>query len=221
MRIRAEGLALVLAVTLSTSGLRSQGREVLTDCPPEGDATADTRSDPDLNVKKSRTIMPASFEALHFDDLSGLEIPEGVSKKHRSDWPQSAQDAVAEQEGRAVSITGFLIAQKLEGQESCNCHSDNQDERDIHLWLANSEEDTKADALVVEVAPRIHALHSSWTRKQFQQLAKNVAQVRISGWVLMDEEHPEQVDKTRVTLWEIHPIMKIEVRNGNQWKVLN
>jgi hypothetical protein len=35
---------------------------------------------------------------------------------------------------------------------------------------------------------------------------------------MYDFEHPEQLGKTRATLWEIHPILKTEVRDGKEWK---
>jgi hypothetical protein len=34
---------------------------------------------------------------------------------------------------------------------------------------------------------------------------------------MLDPEHPEQLGKTRGTLWEIHPIMKMEVERGGRW----
>jgi len=35
--------------------------------------------------------------------------------------------------------------------------------------------------------------------------------VRISGWLMLDPEHPDQLGKTRGTIWEIHPVMKLKV----------
>jgi hypothetical protein len=35
--------------------------------------------------------------------------------------------------------------------------------------------------------------------------------------LMLDPEHPEQLGKTRGTLWEIHPVMRIEVRRGGRW----
>jgi hypothetical protein len=45
--------------------------------------------------------------------------------------------------------------------------------------------------------------------------------VRISGWLLMDQEHPDQVGKTRGTIWEIHPIIAFDVQRGNTWVSLD
>jgi hypothetical protein len=45
--------------------------------------------------------------------------------------------------------------------------------------------------------------------------------VRISGWTMLDPEHPDQVDNTRGTIWEIHPIMQIEVQQQGRWVALD
>jgi len=37
---------------------------------------------------------------------------------------------------------------------------------------------------------------------------------------MLDPEHPDQVGRTRAILWEIHPILKIEVWSGNRWQEL-
>jgi hypothetical protein len=37
----------------------------------------------------------------------------------------------------------------------------------------------------------------------------------------MDPEHPDQVGKTRGTIWEIHPIMQIETQGLGAWKPLD
>ena len=50
---------------------------------------------------------------------------------------------------------------------------------------------------------------------------KKDQRVRISGWLMLDPEHPDQVGKTRGTIWEIHPIMQIEVNQNGQWTPLD
>jgi hypothetical protein len=52
-------------------------------------------------------------------------------------------------------------------------------------------------------------------------MAKQNQRVRISGWLLFDQEHPEQLGKTRATLWEIHPIIKIETQQNGNWTTIN
>src|SRR5262249_8817096 len=126
-------------------------------CPVEGDG-----GDPALNRLKNRTEIPTAYETMHFEDLAGLDAPANIGKKHRDKWTPEALAAVEPQEKRAVAVVGYLLAVKLEGRESPNCHSDEQAERDFHIWLANSPEDERAEAVVVEVTPRIRALHPSW-----------------------------------------------------------
>ena len=41
------------------------------------------------------------------------------------------------------------------------------------------------------------------------------------GWSMLDQEHPEQLNQTRGTLWEIHPIMQIEVQQNGSWVPLD
>jgi hypothetical protein len=204
-----------------TLPLHAQTGPLFHGCPIEGDATATTRSDPDLNVLKNRSTLPADgFKAMHFDDLAQLDVPDGVSKKHRTKWSEDTLNSVKSEEMKAVQVPGVLLKKKLEGPESPNCHSNEQADRDFHLWLANSSDDEKADAIVVEITPRVRAEHPSWTSGKIQNLIANKKTVRISGWILLDPEHPDQVGKTRATIWEIHPILKIEVFNAGSWQEL-
>jgi len=72
----------------------------------------------------------------------------------------------------------------------------------------------------LEVTPRVRARHKSWRLTNLRRFVTQQSRVRISGWLLLDQEHPEQLGKTRVTLWEIHPVLKIEVWSGGKWREL-
>jgi hypothetical protein len=41
--------------------------------------------------------------------------------------------------------------------------------------------------------------------------------LRISGWLLYDYEHVPVIGIQRASVWEIHPITKIEVKKKGQW----
>ena len=43
----------------------------------------------------------------------------------------------------------------------------------------------------------------------------------VSGWLMLDPEHPDQVGKTRGTIWEIHPVMRMEVEQQGRWVPLD
>jgi hypothetical protein len=184
-------------------------------CPVEGKG-----GDQALNRLKNRTEVPASFELIGFEDLADLDVPANVGKKPRAHWSATTLASVAPQEKRAVQVVGYLLKVKLEGREATNCGSDNPDERDFHVWLANSPDDDRSNAVVVEVSPRVRALHKSWSLTNLNRLVRQRSRVRMSGWLMLDQEHPEQIGKTRATLWEIHPILRIEVWSGGQWREL-
>src|SRR5262249_51225418 len=109
-----------------------------------------------------------------------------------------------------------LVAAKQSAPETCNCHG----ERDFHLWLAIDSDADKPDAVVIEVTPRLRRKHKAWQLKNLQRFVTSGARVRISGWILCDEEHPNEVGKSRATIWEIHPITKIEVKSAGKWREL-
>lgn len=41
--------------------------------------------------------------------------------------------------------------------------------------------------------------------------------VRISGWLMFDPSHRNHLGRFRKTLWEIHPITRIEVWQNGAW----
>jgi hypothetical protein len=201
----------ILALILSWLALVAAGWE----CPLEG-----TGGDPANNLLKNRTIVPGSYQHMAFETLRYLDVPEGISRKHRSTWPLAARQELAHVESGAVSVVGYLLAVKLEGREATNCEADEPEHRDFHLWLANSPHDEKAEAVVVEISPRLRALHATWNAKALGLLVKQQTKVRISGWLFLDPEHPDQVGKTRATIWEIHPITEIEIWRDAAWRPL-
>jgi hypothetical protein len=50
--------------------------------------------------------------------------------------------------------------------------------------------------------------------KVLQAYAGHASRVRITGWLFLDNDHPTDLDRQRATLWEIHPVTRIEV-----WRV--
>jgi hypothetical protein len=70
---------------------------------------------------------------------------------------------------------------------------------------------------VVETTPPVRSKHPNWRTDLLGQIARKDQRVRVSGWLMLDPEHPDQVGKTRATIWEVHPVMKIEVFDGDRW----
>jgi hypothetical protein len=181
-------------------------------CPAGGDGT-----DPPLNMLKNRIDPVTNPSPVNVKDLVALPWPSSVDFKHMASWPSAAATQVAQYNGDGLLTTGYFLRVTAEGAESTNCHSTAPDEIDYHVWIASRTTDTRLQAVVVEFTPRLRAVHSGWTLKAFQALAKQKAQVRITGWLMLDPEHPDQVGKTRGTIWELHPVTKIEVLQSGKW----
>jgi len=182
-------------------------------CPIEGDA----KGDPRLNALKNRVIPPPVYHDVTVTNVVAIHptAAEAMGRRQRHEWTNPALQSVFPYEQRGVRITGYLLAKKHEGPESCNCHSDT--DRDFHLWLAVDATSTKDHAMVVEISPREVPDHNGWTEANLQRIVSTHTPVRISGWLMWDQEHGSEVGKSRGTLWEIHPIHKIEVRTKDGW----
>ena len=180
-------------------------------CPPEGDS-----SDPELNRLKNR-VDEGAYIPIQFDAILNLPWPKTIERKDRAKWSPADTASVSRHEGIPVAVEGFLYEARLEGPESPNCHGADAEFRDHHIWLVSSASDERNRAIVVEMTPRVRANHPTWATDALNRIAKNKQRVRISGWLMLDPEHPDQVGKTRGTIWEIHPIMKVEVNQSGSW----
>jgi hypothetical protein len=185
-------------------------------CPPEGKAkSASGFFDPVLNELKNRDVAPTQTEDRTIAQI--LAKTPGVmdeGRKARSEWSPASRDAVADWEATGARVEGRLIAIRVQKPESCNCHNPN--DVDMHLWIAaQASSKAKPKAVVIEISPRnpkLQALHD-----QLVDLAKKGTRVRITGWMMWDEEHGSEVGKSRGTLWEIHPVHKIEAFQDGGW----
>ncbi len=184
-------------------------------CPPQGDG-----GDAVLNRLKNRVDDASAYYPVLFDAVEKLPWPPGIERKDHDKWSAADAATVARYEGIPISIEGYLADAKQQGPESTNCHGSDAAMSDWHIWLTQNAGEDRTNSIVVETTPRVRPSHPTWTLKALEDFAKNKQRVRISGWLMLDPEHPDQVSKTRGTIWEIHPIMKIEVQQGGNWKPL-
>ncbi len=200
------GCGIQNSVSGFSGGSRSQPQEeTFQGCPPGGDG-----GDQDLNLLKNRIDDAGQYSPTDLNSILALPIPEGVERVPRSEWSPDDLTTIQQYEGVPVQVVGWYYGDRHEGPESTNCHS--TEYRDYHTWIVPNSGDDRTQAVVAEVTPRVQDMRSGWTDSTLASLRGE--QVRISGWLLMDQEHPEQLGQTRGTLWEIHPILHIEVNNG-------
>ena len=184
------------------------------DCPPDGDG-----GDRIQNRLKNRTDS-ARWLAADFDTVRLLTWPRRVERRKREGWTRADRAAVAKYEGLPLAIEGYFAGAKVEGPEATNCHGADSDFRDWHIWLSAEPGKDRTRAIVVETTPAVRAGHPSWKFSVIRRLARDSTRVRVSGWLFLDPEHPDQVGRTRGTIWEIHPVMRIDAWKNGQWEEL-
>ena len=205
--------------TTNSNGVFKEGN---IDCQADGKG-----GDPYLNELKNRDLAPATFTAHTIDEIETTlpqDLPKG-RQNDRSSWNPADQQRCEAIEKEGASVEGFLLKMKPEGTEACNCGSTTF--HDYHLWLSTTplpanhgKNVDRSKAMVVEISPRLLGSHKNWKQRTIDHLISNGSKIRISGWLTWDQDHPEQLGNTRATLWEIHPIHKIEVFSNNKWTEL-
>jgi hypothetical protein len=168
-------------------------------------------SQPDypLNARKNR-IDEGVYVPVPWIVAARLPWPRQVGYRFRNQWGSGERNQVARYEGAAVRVQGYLIGYRLEIPEPPNCYSHDADQKDYHMWLADSPDATRAHTIVVELTPRVRVNHPQWTDERLAALVQSRSPVRVSGWLMLDQMHPELVGRNRATLWEVHPIMQLE-----------
>jgi hypothetical protein len=176
-------------------------------CGPEGDAKReDVR---ELNVHKNRYDFP---DSAHIDRSVTLQAMLS---------PGNDRDRFSI--GKAAEITGYVNDVKVGGDESCNCHARNPEDRDTHIELVVSpEQSAEGMRVIVEVTPRLREEMAKkgidWSTDKLRNTIKG-HYVKVRGWLLFDEEHLKQAVNTdpdnpkdwRATCWELHPVTSIEL----------
>ena len=207
-------------------------------CGPGGDG-----GDSLTNLRKNRTDEPSQYHLVTIDAMLNLPYPKN-HKPQRTTWPAADLQVIAQVEGTAVSFTGFIAsqrgiivedAQNSSNGESTNCHATDDPGVDWHMTVVKGKNDPKSAGIVVETTPRVRSNGHPWTPAMLAAAIANRDSVRISGWLMYDPEHFAQTTNydpaqppspnalmVRATLWEVHPVTKIEVFDPatHQWKAI-
>jgi hypothetical protein len=184
-------------------------------CPGEGDG-----GDPILNLNKNR-VDEGQYQLVDFATLLNLPWPPDAERTDHDTWSQATTDQIAQAEGLPVMVEGYLAFARAQGAETANCHSTT--DADFHIWLIDHPggEADRAGSIVVEMTPRVRANHPGWTVARLLDIAKAGLPVAVSGWIMFDPEHPDQVGQTRGTIWEIHPVMQLQIYTTSGWVTLD
>ena len=175
--------------------------------------------DTGTNRLKNRTDVPAAYHAVAFDAIGDLPYP-ATGAKSRLDWPAESLTVVLRLEGAAVQVSGYLVAIKPQtggSGETTNCHMTRASEVDWHMAITEEAGQGEEAAVVIEPTPRIRVDHPKWTVTRLTPWVDSDRPVRISGWLMFDPAHRNHLGRFRKTLWEVHPITRIEVWQDDAW----
>lgn len=184
------------------------------DCPAEGNGF-----DPDQYVLKNRTDKPTAYHDVTWQAIDGQEYPKGAPM-HRKDWSTEQLAGIQPVEGVPLRIVGYMVAIKPQNGgngEGTNCKFNRMGDVDFHIAIVAEPGDGEAKSIVVEFTPRILKDHPNWTKARMLPWLDSEQPVRISGWLMLDPDHANHLNKYRDTLWEIHPINRFEVFKGGKF----
>lgn len=173
--------------------------------------------DPDLNRLKNRISEPKSVTDYTVPQIIAIsnDFLMQQGKRLRKSWYPSARLYAEEKESMGVRVTGYLLRARESGNKSANGYIDSL--RDYHLWIADKPTAERRTTMLAEVAPRWKVVYPEWSINAFKRLADQKAKVRVTGWLLWDPEHGSDVQNSRGTSWEVHPLTKFEVWSDSTW----
>jgi hypothetical protein len=165
-----------------------------------------------LDTKKNISAAPsADYQVMSFDDFRHLESERPTAWKSG----QSRQEVVDMGEGTPVMLTGFLLGAHSGSPETVNCKLSGEANNDYHINVVENDDDIQTASVVVEMTPKLRPGKANWTLPGLRTLpvasSKTHALVRVAGYLLFDSEHVSGNGGERMTIWEIHPVMRVEV----------
>ena len=223
--------ALMIAGCVFRTGPTSlAGTQVLAAAPKpapvdsEFDGCGPAGSQPDyaLNRKKNRVDDATSYLPIAWTMVARLPWPGLTDYRFRNQWSRGETQSVARFEGAAVEVEGYLAGYRLEIPEPPNCYARDARDKDYHMWLSRQTGAPFKESIVVELTPRVRARHPGWTDGHLHALRDAQVRIRVRGWLMLDQMHPEHVGRNRITLWEVHPVMHLDWQTpGGAWVSLD
>ena len=184
-------------------------------CPPEGRG-----GDVELNLLKNR-VDKGAYVPVSFDSLLSLTWPKSAEQRPMSQWTPSGRAFITQYLGVPIVVEGYIEALREDVADPSNC---NRVDRENKLWrlsFTKGPKDRRAQAIVAMSTPQTRVGHT-WTAELIRSfLIEGRVLVRLSGWLYFDPDHPQEIGRTRATLWEISPVMQIEVFQDGRWNPLD
>ena len=178
-------------------------------------------------VLKNRSDYPTASHAVTFASLDALPYKDGGLAKDRvgegRHWTAAQTREVERYEGIPLTITGFLAAVKPQAgsAEGTNCRFKGEANTDWHIALVPGYRDGEDKAMVVEPTPRLKRSHPNWRAAMLADRTgaqrSRTDSVRVTGFLFYDLDHANHLGRYRATMWELHPVTRIEVFRDGVW----
>jgi hypothetical protein len=209
--------AVIAAIVLATLVPASAAPNVVASgsfagCPAHGSG-----GDPQVNTLKNRSTVPASASPIAVAGMKQLpRLPAGTPAM-RANWPPSSRAMIEPHEGQGAVFTGYILQVARETGEPSNCGSTEPRSEDVELFLAQRPGVTDGQQIILgEITPRWRAAYTSWRPVNLRGVAGG-NRIRITGWLLYDQESFGETHGGTATPWEIEPITKVEVLRNGSW----
>lgn len=187
------------------------GWVTLDGCPPEGKG-----GDVALNLMKNR-MDQGPYVPVSFQSLVSLTWPKSVENQLVEEWSPTSKAFIDQYAGLPISIEGYIVNIRDAPPEPANCDLSGEDNLTWRMNFADTPRALRSQTVVAELTPQARIGHT-WTLDLIRSLIVDPrVQVRVSGWLYFDPEHPQEVGRMRATLWEIRPVMQIEVYEDGRW----
>lgn len=184
-------------------------------CPPAGSG-----GDTALNLLKNR-MDQGPYVPVSFQSLLNLTWPKSVENQPVADWSPTGRAYMDQYLGLPLSIEGYIINIRAAAPDPATCNLDKPDDLAWRMNFADTPRPLRELTMVIESTPQARVGHT-WTVDLIQNLIVDQRlQVRVSGWLYFDPEHPQEIGRLRGTLWEIRPVMQIEVFEDGHWYPLD
>jgi len=184
-------------------------------CPPQG-----MGGDSELNLLQNR-VDDGKYTPVTFDSITTLTWPKSVEQVDMKDWSALNRSFISQYEGLPIMVEGYFGNLREDLPQPANCNRTNGSNLDWRISLTQNPKDDRSQAIMAVVTPRVRLGHN-WTIDQIHAVLIGAhAPVRVYGWLYFDPNHPDDVGVTRATLWEIHPVMQIELYQNGRWNPLD
>jgi hypothetical protein len=184
-------------------------------CPAEGEG-----GDPDLNLLKNR-VDKGDYVPVSLDSVLALTWPKSAEQTLMASWTRSGRAFVTQYLGVPVVVEGYIDALREGVADAANC---NRADPPNHFWrlsIIQGPKDRRSQAVIAISTPQTRLGHT-WSADFIRDsLIEGRVLVRLSGWLYFNPASPQEVGRTRATLWEITPLMQIEVFQDGRWNPLD